>query len=51
VRNSNILILYKTFVAFLALALAIVGFVTAWTFFHLQDSADSRAPGINLREI
>ncbi len=51
VRNQNILFLYQMFVAFLTVTLASVGFVTAWTFFYLQDSGDRRRPGINLKEL
>ncbi len=51
VRNPNILFLYQAFVAFLGLALACVGFVTAWTFFCLRDSRELRGPGLNLKDL
>ena len=51
IRNPNILFVYQTFAAFLALILASVGFATVWILFYLQDSGDRRGPGINLREL
>ncbi len=51
VRNPNILFLYQTFVAFLALIFASVSFVTVSMLFYLQGSGDRRAPAINLREL
>ncbi len=51
VRNPNILFLYQAFLAFLAVTLASVGFVTAWMLLYLQGSGERRGPGINLREL
>ena len=51
VRNPNILLVYQTFAAFLALTLASVGFATVWIMFYLQGSGDRRGLGINLREL
>jgi hypothetical protein len=50
-RNSNILLLYQTSVAFLGLVLASIGLVTIGILFDLQESRDRRRPGINLKEL
>ncbi len=51
VRNPNILFLYQTFAAFVALVFASVGFVMAWMLLYMQSTGGGRGPGINLREL
>ncbi len=50
-RNLNLLFLYQTFVAFLALTFVSIGFATAWAIFLLQEPRDRKGPGFNLKEL
>ena len=50
-RNPNLLLLYQTLVAFLAMAFLAMSIATAWTLFYLQEPRDRRGPGINLKEL
>ena len=50
-RNHNLLFLYQTFVACLALTLASIGFATAWALFLIQEPKDRKGPAFNLKEL
>ena len=50
-RNPNTLFLYQAFVAFCIAIFVFMSFVTALALFYLQESKDSRKPGINLKEL
>ena len=50
-RNPNVLFLYQAFVAFCIVTFVSMGLVTALALFYLQESRDSRRPGIDLKKL
>lgn len=50
-QNTNIVYLRQAIVAYWVLSLVSVGFITTLLLLHVHDSAGSRRPGFNLKEI
>jgi hypothetical protein len=50
-RTSNLIFLYQAFVSLWMLVFGSIGLVTAWALLSLQESGDSKRPGIDLKRL